>query len=110
VQIVFAPGNDLVSCTSLAASGAQIILFSTGRGTPFGTVVPTVKISTGSELAARRPNWIDFDAGTLLTGQTWEAATEALTARVLRIASGEGAAHERKEIAEIALFKDGVTL
>ncbi|MDR1049314.1 MAG: UxaA family hydrolase, partial [Synergistaceae bacterium] len=110
VQIVFAPGNDLVSCTSLAASGAQVILFTTGRGTPFGTVVPTMKVSSNSELAAKHPNWIDFDAGSLLSGQTWEAAEDALTARVLRVASGERVAHERKDIADIAVFKDGVTL
>ncbi|MDR1378333.1 MAG: altronate dehydratase family protein [Synergistaceae bacterium] len=110
VQIVFAPGNDIVSCTSLAASGAQMILFTTGRGTPFGTVVPTIKVSTNSELAAKHPNWIDFDAGRLLTGQTWEAATESLTGLILRVAGGERAAHERKGIGEIAIFKDGVTL
>jgi altronate hydrolase len=110
VQIVFAPGNDLVSCTSLAASGAQIILFTTGRGTPFGTVVPTIKISTGSGLAAKHPQWIDFDAGTLLSGETREAATDRLILHVLRVAEGEPAAHERRGIADIAIFKDGVTL
>jgi altronate hydrolase len=111
VQIAFAPGNDLVSCTSLAASGAQIILFTTGRGTPFGTVVPCVKISTNSELAARHPDWIDFDAGTLLDGQTtWEAETERLTRFVLSVAGGRRAAHERRHSSGIAIFRDGVTV
>jgi altronate hydrolase len=110
VQIAFAPGNDLVSCTALAASGAQIVLFTTGRGTPFGTVVPCVKISTNSALAAKRPDWIDFDAGTLLSGETWETATDRLTNFVLRVAEGERVAHERKHTGEIAIFKDGVIL
>jgi altronate hydrolase len=110
VQIAFAPGNDLVSCASLAAGGAQIILFTTGRGTPFGTVVPCVKIATNSELAARHPDWIDFDAGTLLSGETWESAADRLTSLVLSVAGGGRAAHERKRSGEIAIFKDGVTL
>jgi altronate hydrolase len=110
VQIAFAPGNDLVSCTSLAGSGAQMILFTTGRGTPFGSIVPTLKISTNSELAARRVNWIDFDAGTVLTGETWKDAASRLIDAVLRTASGERTAHERKEISAIAIFKDGVIL
>jgi altronate hydrolase len=110
VQIAFAPGNDLVSCTSLAGSGAQMILFTTGRGTPFGSVVPTLKISTNSALFERRRSWIDFDAGTVLTGETWEDATARLTDAVLRTASGERTAHERKGIGEIAIFKDGVIL
>jgi altronate hydrolase len=110
VQIAFAPGNDLVSCTALAGCGAQMILFTTGRGTPFGSVVPTLKISTNSELAAKHANWIDFDAGTLLTGETWKDAASRLIDAVLRTASGERATHERKEIGEIAIFKDGVIL
>lgn len=110
VQIAFAPGNDLVSCTSLAGSGAQVILFTTGRGTPFGTVVPTVKISTNSELAEKHPGWIDFDAGKLLNGESWEAAEERLADYVFCVASGEAVVHERKGFGDIALFKDGVTL
>ena len=110
VQIVFGPGNDPVSCTALAGSGAQIILFTTGRGTPFGSVVPTIKISTNSGLARRHPDWIDFDAGFLLEGEPWSGATERLTDCVLRVASGEKTKNENKNIAEIAIFKDGVTL
>jgi altronate hydrolase len=110
VQITFGPGNDLVSCTALAGSGAQIILFTTGRGTPFGSVVPTLKISTNSDLARHHPDWIDFDAGALLEGGSWNEATERLTDCVLRAASGERTQNERKNIADIAVFKDGVTL
>jgi altronate hydrolase len=110
VQILFSPGNDLVSCTALAGGGAQIILFTTGRGTPFGSVVPTLKISTNSVIFKGHRSWMDFDAGTLLDGETWEEATSRLTDAALRTASGERAAHERKEIGEIAIFKDGVIL
>jgi altronate hydrolase len=110
VAITFAPGNDLVSCTSLAGSGAQIILFTTGRGTPFGSVVPTIKISTNSALSNRHKSWTDFDAGSLLEGRSWEDATQTLTDCVLRVASGERTQSEKKNIGEIAIFKDGVTL
>lgn len=110
VQITFSPGNDLVSCTALAGSGAQIILFTTGRGTPFGTVVPTIKISTNTPLYERRPSWIDFDAGALLGGESWDAAVKRLVDYVIKVASGEKVSHEKKNIGEIAIFKDGVTL
>lgn len=110
VQILFAPGNDLVSCTAMAAAGAQMILFSTGRGTPFGTVVPTLKVSTNSELAHNHPGWIDFDAGTLIEDSDWKAATEALVKKILAVANGEKTANERRGHGEIALFKDGVIL
>jgi altronate hydrolase len=110
VQITFAPGNDLVSCTSLAGSGAQMMLFTTGRGTPFGTVVPTIKISTNTALARRHPDWIDFNAGILLEGASWETASKKLIDCVLSVASGQLTAHEKKNIGEIAIFKDGATL
>ncbi|MDR1874031.1 MAG: altronate dehydratase family protein [Synergistaceae bacterium] len=110
VQITFAPGNDLVSCTSLAGSGAQLILFTTGRGTPFGSPTPTVKISTNTALAKKHPDWTDFDAGALLEGETWEAAEKRLIDCVLRTACGDRVAHERKGFGEIAIFRDGVTL
>ncbi|GHS87142.1 altronate dehydratase [Synergistales bacterium] len=108
VQIVFGPGNDLVSCASLAASGAQIVLFTTGQGTPYATVVPTLKVSTNSQLAAKHPDWIDFDSGTLLHGEAWDTVTERLTEQVLRVANGERVSHERKGFGEIGIFKDGV--
>lgn len=110
VQIVFSPGNDLVSCTALAGSGAQIVLFTTGRGTPFGTVVPTLKIAAGTRLAEGKPGWIDFDAGMLLAGESWMNAAERLIEYVIEVASGKHAAHERKGFGEIAIFKDGVIM
>lgn len=110
VHVLFAPGNDLVSCTALAAAGAQCILFTTGRGTPFGTVVPTLKVSSNSGLAQRHPGWIDFDAGILLQKGDWDAVTAELATLVRNTAEGKPARHERKNIAQIALFKDGVIL
>lgn len=111
LNLVEAPGNDLVSVTALAAAGAHIVLFTTGRGTPFGGPVPTVKLSTNSELALRKKNWIDFDAGQLLAGTPMPELTEALWDRLIAIASGEAVTHnERNGFREIAIFKDGVIL
>lgn len=110
VNVVFAPGNDLVSCTAMAASGAHIILFTTGRGTPYGTAVPTVKIATNSDLAAKKPRWIDFDAGSIVDDGDWESALAALTDLVSAVASGKPARNEENGIAEIAIFKHGVTM
>jgi altronate hydrolase len=111
VALAYGPGNDGVSCTTLAASGAQIVLFTTGRGTPFGTCVPTLKISTNTDLASRKPHWIDFDAGKLLSeGLKLDSLADDLFTQIQRIASGE--AQTRSEInnyREIVLFKDGVT-
>lgn len=105
------PGNDAVSVTALAAAGAQLILFTTGRGTPLGGPVPTMKISTRSELAERKPHWIDFDAGTLLAGGSMEAAADRLIECVLRTASGrQRVRNEENDAREIAILKDGVTL
>ena len=72
LNLVNGPGNDLISVTNLAASGCHLVLFTTGRGTPFGGFVPTIKISTNSELASRKTNWIDFDAGRVLTGMSFD--------------------------------------
>jgi altronate hydrolase len=111
IGLAYGPGNDAVSCTTLAASGAQMVLFTTGRGTPFGTCVPTLKLSTNSGLAQRKPHWIDFDAGRLVEeGIPLETLADELQELVLRVASGE--TRTRNEIngyREIALFKDGVT-
>jgi altronate hydrolase len=104
------PGNDLVSSTAMAAAGVQLILFTTGRGTPYGSPVPTIKISTNSSLAARKPRWIDFDAGRLVSGAgSGELALELLSLAA-RVASGEKARNEENGYREIAIFKDGVTL
>ena len=101
------PGNDDVACTNLMAAGAHLILFTTGRGTPLGSAVPTVKISTNTALAQNKKNWIDFDAGKVLDGND---CTEELFGLVMEIASGKQAKNEIFGYEEIAIFKDGVTL
>jgi len=109
LTLLEAPGNDAVSSTALAAAGATAILFTTGRGTPLGFPVPTVKIASNSDLAMRKPGWIDFDAGSVLeTG--FAAAETALLDRVMAIASGAETAAERNGEREIAIWKRGVTL
>jgi altronate hydrolase len=111
LTLVEAPGNDLVSVTALSAAGAHIVLFTTGRGTPFGGPVPTVKISTNSELAQRKKNWIDFDAGKLLEGSRMPELSDELWEYLIRLASGEESTNsERNGFREIAIFKDGVIL
>lgn len=110
VNIVFAPGNDLVSCTAMAASGANMILFTTGRGTPFGSVVPTIKISTNSELAERKTKWIDYNAGTILDNEDWYGHIASLSRLVLEVASGKQTGNEQMGLSEIAIFKHGVVL
>ncbi|MBQ6510278.1 MAG: altronate dehydratase [Flexilinea sp.] len=111
LSLLQAPGNDLVASTALAISGAQLILFTTGRGTPFGCPVPTVKVSTQSAIAERKKNWIDFNAGKLLEGMLMDELTEALFAYVLKVASGEAhPASEALSKKNLAIFKDGVTL
>ncbi len=111
LSLLQAPGNDLVASTALAISGAQMVLFTTGRGTPFGSPVPTVKVSTQSDIAARKKNWIDFNAGKLLEGVPMDALTEEFFAYVLKVASGEASpASEALSKKNLAIFKDGVTL
>ncbi|MBB6637287.1 UxaA family hydrolase [Cohnella thailandensis] len=111
LNLLEAPGNDLVSVTALSASGAHIVLFTTGRGTPFGGPVPTVKLSTNSELAARKKNWIDYNAGQLLEGKTMAELTDELWDYLLELASGDRRTHnETNGFREIAIFKDGVIL
>jgi altronate hydrolase len=109
LTLLEAPGNDAVSSTALAAAGATAILFTTGRGTPLGFPVPTIKIASNSDLAARKPNWIDFDAGQVLADGMAPAAA-ALLDTVCAIASGRETAAERNGEREIAIWKRGVTL
>lgn len=109
LTLLEAPGNDAVSSTALAAAGATVILFTTGRGTPLGFPVPTIKIASNSALAARKPNWIDFDAGQVLE-DGFTAAEDALAGLVARVASGAETAAERNGEREIAIWKRGVTL
>jgi altronate hydrolase len=111
LNLLNGPGNDIVAVTALAAAGAQLILFTTGRGTPLGGPVPTVKISTNTGLASRKKNWIDFDAGKLLDGVSMEELESRLFSEVVAIASGrEKTRTEINGFREIAIFKDGVTL
>jgi altronate hydrolase len=111
LSLLQGPGNDLVSVTALAASGAHIVLFTTGRGTPFGGPVPTVKMSTNTPLFERKKNWIDFNAGELVQGKKMEDVSEELLDYVLDLASGDVRTHNEKHgFKEIALFKDGVIL
>ncbi len=110
LNLLSAPGNDLVAATALAASGAQIVLFSTGRGTPFASPVPTVKIASNSRLANMKKGWIDFNAGELLDGKTLPELSQALMDFVLATASGREVCSERNGYHDMAIFKTGVTL
>ncbi|MDC7124477.1 MAG: altronate dehydratase family protein [Spirochaetales bacterium] len=110
LTLLSGPGNDIVSTTALTAAGSNIILFTTGRGTPLGAPVPTVKISTNSRLAKRKSNWIDFDAGVLVDGRNMDEVCLAFADFIISIASGKQAMNEKNDYREIAIFKDGVTL
>jgi altronate hydrolase len=112
LSLLESPGNDGVSSTAMVASGATLLLFTTGRGTPLGFPVPTVKISSNSEIAAKKPHWIDFNAGALLDGNVeMEDLAEQLFAYVLDVASGRVQANNEKYgYREIAIWKEGVTL
>ena len=110
LNLLSAPGNDLVASTALAAAGCQIVLFTTGRGTPFGTFVPTAKISTNSTLAANKPLWIDFNAGEIVDGRLVKEVDMDFTDFVLGVASGNLVNNEKSGYSEIAIFKSGVTL
>jgi altronate hydrolase len=112
LALVDAPGNDGVSSTALVAAGAHLVLFTTGRGTPMGFPAPTIKISTNTELATRKPAWIDFDAGPIARGEaTFEALDAELFSLVLDVASGrKRTKSETNGFREIAIWKDGVTL
>ena len=110
LNLLSAPGNDLVASTALAASGCQIVLFTTGRGTPFGTFVPTAKISTNSTLAANKPLWIDFNAGAIVDGTPAEEVDKSFIDFVINVASGTLVNNEKSGYSEIAIFKSGVTL
>ena len=110
LNLLSAPGNDLVASTALAASGAQIVLFTTGRGTPFASPVPTVKISTNSPLANKKKNWIDFNCGELIEDTTLDVLSGNLFEYVLAVASGKKVKAEEAGFHDMAIFKQGVTL
>jgi altronate hydrolase len=104
------PGNDLVAATSLGSVGCQIVLFTTGRGTPFGSFVPTMKISTNSTLFKNKPGWIDFNAGVILENKTIDETNESFIDYIIKVANGEMVNNEKKNYREIAIWKSGVTL
>ena len=110
LNLLSAPGNDLVAATALAASGAQIILFTTGRGTPFASPVPTVKLSSNTPLYTRKRNWIDFNCGTLAEGVPLGQLSDELFSYVLQVASGMRVKSEISGFHDMAIFKQGVTL
>ncbi len=110
LNLLSAPGNDLVASTALAASGCQIVLFTTGRGTPFGTFIPTMKISTNSNLFHNKPNWIDFNAGQLVEGRPMKEVLNDFIDKIISVANGEPSQNEKNGYREISIFKNGVTL
>ena len=110
LNLLSAPGNDLVAATALASCGCHIVLFTTGRGTPFGTFVPTMKIATNPTLAKNKPMWVDFSAGQLVEGRTMQELLPEFIDKVLSVASGQPARNEENDYREISIFKNGVTL
>src|SRR5574344_2222192 len=110
LNLLSAPGNDLVASTALASAGCHIVLFTTGRGTPFGTFVPTMKVATNPTLAQRKANWIDFNAGQLVEGKDMLTVRNEFIDKVLAVASGEPARNEINDYRQISIFKNGVTL
>jgi altronate hydrolase len=110
LNLLSSPGNDLVAASALGFSGCHMVLFTTGRGTPFGSFVPTMKISTNSDLFNKKRNWIDFNAGNLLEGKAMDEVLEEFIQFVIDVASGTQLHHEKTGFKEIAIFKTGVTL
>jgi len=110
LNLLSAPGNDLVASSALGFSGCQLVLFTTGRGTPFGSFIPTMKISTNSNLFERKKNWIDFNAGQLLENKSMDQLLEEFIEFIVAVASGKKLKHEESGFKEISIFKTGVTL
>uniref|UniRef100_UPI003FEE26B2 UxaA family hydrolase n=1 Tax=Eubacterium sp. TaxID=142586 RepID=UPI003FEE26B2 len=110
LNLLTGPGNDIVSTTNLTAAGANIILFTTGRGTPLGASVPTIKVASNSRLAKRKSNWIDFNAGELIESNDFENMTEEIFRLLIDIASGRQTKNEQNGYRDISIFKDGVIM
>jgi len=110
LNLLSAPGNDLVASSALAAAGCQMVLFTTGRGTPFGSFVPTMKISTNTQIYKLKPHWIDFNAGSLVEDKSLESLTEEFIEYIIKVANGELVNNEKNNFRELAIFKSGVTL
>jgi len=110
LNLLSGPGNDAVAATALAAAGCQLLLFTTGRGTPLGTMAPTVKIATNSDLFQRKSNWLDFDAGRVLSEGQLDSLANELLDFVMAVASGKQTQSEKLGFREVAIFKNGVTV
>ena len=111
LNLLYGPGNDLVSATALTASGAQLVLFTTGRGTPFGAPAPTLKISTNTPLFEKKPHWLDFNAGSVAEGESLDAVSDRLLDLVFQAADGNYKTRaEEHHQRGLAIWKDGVTL
>ncbi|EBQ8206007.1 altronate dehydratase [Salmonella enterica subsp. houtenae] len=110
LNLLSAPGNDAVATSALAGAGCHMVLFSTGRGTPYGGFVPTVKIATNSELASRKKHWIDFNAGQLIQGKAMPQLLNEFVDTIVEIVNGKQTCNERNDFRELAIFKSGVTL
>ena len=111
LNLLYGPGNDLVSATNLTAAGCHLILFTTGRGTPFGAPAPTMKLATNDRLAEKKKNWIDFNAGPVASeGESIDHAARRLFDMVKEVASGKKTRSEENGFREISIFKDGVVL
>jgi altronate hydrolase len=107
LSLLDGPGNDIVAITNLTAAGAHVILFTTGRGTPLGAPVPTVKVATNHALAENKRAWIDYDASPVLAGKDID---EDFFRHVIEVASGKETKNETHGYREISIFKSGVTL
>lgn len=110
LNLLNGPGNDMVAVTNLACAGCHLVLFTTGRGTPLGGFVPTVKLSTNSQLATRKSNWIDFDTGSIAVGDSFEQKLQELFEYLIEVVNGKYTVNEQSDSRDIALFKTGVTL
>ncbi len=109
LNLLNGPGNDMCAVTNIAAAGCHIVLFTTGRGTPFGGFVPTIKVATNSELASKKANWIDFNAGAVLESD-FDTQLEKFIDLIVAVANGQKTKNELNNTKEIAIFKTGVTL
>lgn len=110
LNLLNAPGNDMISSTALGASGCHMVLFSTGRGTPYGCFVPTIKVSSNSYIANLKPHWIDFNAGRLLEDKPMDEVLQDFVKLIINVANGQLSNNEKNEIREIAIYKTGVSL
>ena len=109
LNLLNGPGNDMCAVTNIAAAGCHLVLFTTGRGTPFGGFVPTIKVATNSELASKKANWIDFNAGAVLESD-FDTQLEKFIDLIVAVANGQKTKNELNNTREIAIFKTGVTL